>query len=256
MARPLLALGGIVLIGVGLATALGWGWGSDFRNTGTVSQAIRSVKLEGDSGSVKIRTGSGPSKVQEEVSYHWRSKPAGPFYRVDGDQLVLGDCGTNCSVDFEVVVPPGVPVTGSVDSGELDIAGVSSVDVHADSGQARVEDVSGAVKLQLDSGSIDLRNVGEVQLRSDSGSITGRDVRGRVDVTSSSGSVEFTLAQANDVKVHADSGSIELAVPGGPYRVQGNSDSGHREIDVPTDGSGPHLLDLTTESGSVTVRAA
>ncbi len=256
MARPLLALGGIVLIGVGLATALGWGWGSDFDNTGTVSQTIRSVKLEGDAGSVKIRTGSGPSTVHEEVSYHWRSKPSGPFYRVDGDQLVLGDCGVNCSVDFEVVVPRGVPVTGTVDSGGLDIAGVSSVDVHADSGQARVEDVSGAVKLVLDSGSIDLRDVGEVQLQSDSGSITGRDVRGPVDVTSSSGSVDFTLAQANDVKVHADSGSIELAVPGGPYRVEGNSDSGHREFGVPTDGSAQHVLDLTTASGSVTVRAA
>ena len=112
------------------------------------------------------------------------------------------------------------------------------------------------MKLRLDSGSIDLRNVGEVQLHSDSGSITGRDVRGPVDVTSSSGSVDFTLAQANDVKVHADSGSIELDVPGGPYRVEGNSDSGHRSIDVPTDGSAQHVLDLTTESGSVTVRAA
>jgi DUF4097 and DUF4098 domain-containing protein YvlB len=256
MARPLLALGGIVLIGVGLATALGWGWGSDFRHTDTVSQTIRSVKLEGDSGSVRIRTGSAPSTVHEEVSYHWRSRPAGPFYRVDGDQLVLTSCGTNCSVDFEVVVPEGVPVTGKVDSGALDIAGVSSVDVQSDSGGARVEDVSGAVKLRLDSGSIDLRNVGSVQLQSDSGSITGDDVRGPVDVTASSGSVEFELAQANDVKVHADSGSIELTVPGGPYRVEGGSDSGHREIDVPTEGSAQHVLDLTTESGSVTVRAA
>jgi hypothetical protein len=256
MARPLLALGGIVLIGVGLATALGWGWGSDFENTDTVSQTIRGVKLEADSGAVKIRTGSGPATVHEEVGYHWRSKPDGPFYRVDGDQLVLGSCGTNCTVDFEVVVPAGVPVTGKVDSGRLDIAGMSTVDVHVDSGHARVEDVTGAVKLRMDSGSIDLRNVGAVQLQSDSGSIAGHDVHGPVDATSSSGSVEFTLVQANDVKVHADSGSIDLKVPGGPYRVQGNSDSGHRDIDVQNDGSAQHVLDLTTESGSVTVRAA
>ncbi|OXM70183.1 DUF4097 family beta strand repeat-containing protein [Amycolatopsis vastitatis] len=256
MARPLLALGGIVLIGVGLATAFGWGWGSDFDNTSTVSQTIRSVKLEGDSGSVKIRTGTGPSTVHEKVSYHWRSKPGGSFYRVDGDQLVLTDCGSNCSVGFEVVVPPGVPVTGRMESGGLDVAGVASVDVRSDSGHARVEDVPGLVKLQLDSGGIDLRGVGEVQLRADSGSIKGTDVRGPVDVTSSSGSVDFSLTQANDVKVKADSGSVEVEVPGGPYRVLGNSDSGHRDINVPTDGSAPHTLDLTTESGSVTVRAA
>ncbi|KDN19483.1 DUF4097 family beta strand repeat-containing protein [Amycolatopsis rifamycinica] len=256
MARPLLALGGIVLIGIGVATALGWGWGSDFDNTGTVAQTIRGVKLEADSGAVKIRTGPGPATVREKVSYHWRNKPEGPFYRVDGDQLVLGSCGTNCSVAFEVVVPEGVAVTGKVDSGGLDVAGMSSVDVHVDSGQARVEDVPGTVKLSLDSGSTDLRNVGAVQLRSESGGVTGKDVHGPVDVTSSSGSVEFTLVQANDVKVHAESGSVELTVPGGPYRVQGDSDSGHRDIGVQTDGSAPHVLDLTTESGSVTVRAA
>ncbi|MEU0529340.1 DUF4097 family beta strand repeat-containing protein [Amycolatopsis tolypomycina] len=256
MARPLLAVGGIVLIGVGLATALGWGWGSKYENTGTVAETVRSVKLEGDSGSVKIRTGSGPSTVHQEVHYNWRSKPEGPFYRMEGDQLVLGSCDTNCTVDFEVVVPAGVPVTGTVDSGGLDIAGVSSVDVRADSGHARVEDVSGVVKLRLDSGAVDLRNVGEVRLQSSSGSITGREVRGPVDVTSSSGSVDFTLTRSNDVKVHADSGSIELAVPGGPYRVEGSSDSGHRKIGVPTDGTAPHVLDLTTDSGSVTVDAA
>ncbi|WP_410666952.1 DUF4097 family beta strand repeat-containing protein [Amycolatopsis sp. cmx-4-68] len=256
MARPLLALGGIVLIGVGLATAFGWGWGSDFDNTQTVSQTIRSVKLEGDSGSVKIRTGTGASTVHEKVSYHWRSKPGETFYRVDGDQLVLTDCGNNCSVDFEVVVPAGVPVSGRVDSGGLDIAGVSSVDIQADSGHARVEDVPGLVKLRLESGGIDLRDVGEVQLHADSGSIKGTGVRGPVDVTSSSGSVDFALTEANNVKVKADSGSVDVEVPGGPYRVVGDSDSGHRDIGVPTDGSAPHTLDLTTESGSVTVRAA
>jgi hypothetical protein len=256
MARPLLALGGIVLIGVGLATAFGWGWGSDFENNATLPQTIRSVKLAGESGSVKIRTGPGPATVHQQISYHWRGNPGDTFYRVEGDQLVLGDCGTNCAVDFEVVVPAGVPVSGQLDSGGVDIAGVSSVDVRADSGDARVEDVPGAVKLRLSSGSIDLRDVGEVSLTSDSGRVTGNRVRGPVDVSAESGSVEFTLVQANDVKVHAESGSVELTVPGGPYRVQGDSDSGHRDIGVPTDGSAAHTLDLTTESGSVTVRAA
>jgi len=256
MARPLLALGGIVLIGVGLATAFGWGWGSDFENTKTLSETIRSVKLDGDSGSVKIRAGSGPATVHQKIDYHWRGNPGDTFFRVEGDQLVLADCGTNCSVDFEVVVPANIPVTGKVDSGGLDIAGMASVDVRADSGHARVEDVPGLVKLRLDSGGIDLRDVGEVQLHADSGSISGTGLRGPADVTSSSGSVELSLAEPNNVKVKADSGSVEVAVPGGPYRVLGDSDSGHRDIDVPTDGTAPHTLDLTTDSGSVTVRAA
>ncbi|MEV6876322.1 DUF4097 family beta strand repeat-containing protein [Amycolatopsis sp. NPDC051128] len=256
MARPLLALGGIVLIGVGVATAFGWGLGSRFENNHTVSETVRGVKLDGDSGSVKIRTGSGQPTVRETIHYNWRSKPGGDFFRVEGDQLVLAGCGRNCTVDFEVVVPAGVPVTGKLDSGELNVAGVSSVDVQSHSGQARVEDVSGTVKLRLESGAIDVRNVGEVQLHADSGHVQGNDVRGPVDVTSSSGSVELTLTQETDVKVKSDSGSVEVNAPGGPYRVQGDSDSGHRDIDVPTDGSGRHVLDLSTDSGSVRVRAA
>lgn len=256
MARPLLALGGIVLIGVGLATAFGWGWGSDFEDSATLSQTIRSVKLESTSGPVKIRTGTGPATVLEKVDYHWRSKPGGTFYRVDGDQLVLTDCGTNCSVGFELVVPADVPVTGRIDSGGLDIAGVASVDVQAGSGHARVEDVAGPVKLRLSSGAIDLRDVGDVQLHAGSGSVKATGVRGPVDVTSESGSVDVSLTQAAGVKVKAESGSVDVEVPGGPYRVTGTSDSGHRTIDVPTDPSAPNTLDLTTESGSVTVRAA
>ncbi len=254
MARPLLALGGIVLVGIGLATAFGWGWGSSFDTTTPLSASIRSVRLDGDSGSVKIRTGTATS-VHQHISYHWRGKPDDAF-RVEGDQLVLADCGRNCSADFEVVVPAGIPVTGKLDSGGLDVAGASSVDVQADSGHAKVVDVSGSVKLRLDSGSIELRNVGDVQLHSDSGSIKGDGIRGPVDATASSGSVKLALSQANDVKVKADSGSIDLAVPGGPYRIVGDTDSGHRTIDVPTDGSASRTLDLTTDSGSVTVRAA
>ena len=256
MARPLLALGGIVLVGIGVATAFGWGWGwgSSFDTTTPLTATIRSVRLDGDSGTVKIRTGSAAS-VHQHVSYHWQGKPGDAFH-VDGDQLVLAGCGNHCSADFEVVVPAGIPVTGKLDSGGLEVVGASSVDVQADSGHAKVEDVSGPVKLRLDSGSIELSNVGEVQLHSDSGSIKGEGIRGPVDVTASSGSVKLALSQANDVKVKADSGSVDLTVPGGPYRISGSSDSGHRSISVPTDGSAPRTLDLTTDSGSVTVRAA
>ena len=255
MARPLLALGGIVLVGVGVATAFGWGWGSSFDTNDTLTTAIHGVRLEGDSGSVRVRTGTGAVTVHQHVSYHWRGKPDNAF-RVEGDTLVLADCGHNCSADFEVVVPEGVSVNGKLDSGGLDVAGVSSVDVQSDSGRAKVENVAGPVKLRLDSGSIELHDVGEVQLNSDSGSIKGDGIRGPVDATASSGSVKLALSQANNVKVKADSGSVDLTVPDDGYRVQGDSDSGSRDITVRTDGSGAHTLDLTTDSGSVKVHAA
>jgi putative adhesin len=256
MARPLLALGGIVLIGVGVAIALGWGLGSSVERDTKLAQPIHSVKLAADSGDVKIRVGTGPASVHQKLHYNFRSAPNDDAFRVEGDQLVLGSCGRNCTADFDVVVPAGVPVTGSTSSGGVDITGVASVDVSADSGDAKVENVAGLVKLTLDSGSIDLRDVGGVQAHSDSGHVSGDGLRGPVDVSSDSGSVDLTLAQPSDVKVKADSGSVDLRVPGGSYRVIGDSDSGSRSIDIPQGTSEVKTLDLNTSSGSVSVKAA
>ncbi|MFI5607548.1 DUF4097 family beta strand repeat-containing protein [Amycolatopsis sp. NPDC051903] len=260
MARPLLALGGVVLIGVGVAIAFGWGLGSAVERDTTVAQQIRGVKLDADSGDVRIRTGSGPITVHQKLHYNFRSEP-GDAWRVDGDQLVLGDCGRNCTADFEIVVPAGLPVTGKADSGSLDIAGVGSVDVTADSGHAQVANVTGPVNLRLDSGSIDLHDVGPVQLHSDSGHVSADGVRGPVDISADSGRVELALASPNDVRVKADSGSVDVRVPAGSYRVIGDTDSGHRSVLIPqytqnTGGADTKTLDLTTESGSVTVTAA
>ncbi|GAA3533408.1 DUF4097 family beta strand repeat-containing protein [Amycolatopsis ultiminotia] len=257
MARPLLALGGIVVIGVGVAIAFGWDVGSSVTRDATVSRQIRGVQLASDSGDVHIRTGTGPVRVHQKIDYYFRGEPGDAFH-VEGDQLVLADCGDNCDADFDVVVPAGVPVTGKSDSGSLDIAGVGSVDVTADSGRAEVADVAGPVTLRLDSGSIDVHNAGDVKLHSDSGRVTADGVRGPVDISADSGRVELGLAQPANVKVKADSGSVELRVPAdGSYRVIGDSDSGHRSVDIPQNpGPDPKTLDLNTSSGSVTVKAA
>ncbi|SEP52141.1 DUF4097 family beta strand repeat-containing protein [Amycolatopsis saalfeldensis] len=255
MARPLLALGGIVLIGVGVAIALGWGLGSSVVRDAKVAQPIHSVKLAADSGDVKIRVGTGAVTVHQKLHYNFRSAPDDAF-RVEGDQLVLGSCGRNCTADFDVVVPAGVPVTGSTSSGGVDIVGVASVDVSSNSGDANVENVAGLVKLTLDSGSIDLRDVGVVQAHSDSGHVSGDGLRGPVDVSSDSGSVKLKLAQPSDVKVKAESGSVDVRVPDGSYRVIGDSDSGSRSIDIPPGSSEVKTLDLNTSSGSVSVKAA
>ncbi|WP_033289981.1 DUF4097 family beta strand repeat-containing protein [Amycolatopsis jejuensis] len=256
MARPLLALAGIVVIGLGVAIGFGWGFGSSVSRDATLSQEIRGVKLAAGSGDVRIRTGDGPVRLHETLRYHFGGEP-GDAYRIEGDQLVLADCGRNCSADFDLVVPAGIPVTGNSDSGSLDIDGVGSVDVTADSGHAEVANVAGPVKLRLDSGSIDLRNVGEVQLHSDSGRVQAKGVRGSADISADSGRVELELVQPNNVKVRAESGKVELTVPTGSYQVTGTTDSGHRSIEIPQN-SGPDAktLDVNTSSGSVTVKAA
>ncbi|ANN14388.1 hypothetical protein SD37_01100 [Amycolatopsis orientalis] len=255
MARPLLAIGGIALIGVGVLTGLGWWWPSDAEATAELTQSIKSVRVENDEGAVKITTGSGPAKVHQEFSYRW-NKP-GDAYRMDGDVLVLAGCGTSCEVDYDVVVPAGIPVTGKVDSGAVEIAGMSTVDITVDSGRVEVRDVPGTVKVKAGSGRVELKNIGQdVDVHASSGAIKGERLGGNVEARANSGRIELELIKGSDVTARSDSGSIEVTVPSGDYNVTGTTDSGHREIGVNQSGSAPHKLDLNTDSGSVKVNAA
>ncbi|MBB5853822.1 DUF4097 domain-containing protein [Amycolatopsis umgeniensis] len=255
MARPLLAIGGIALIGVGVLTGLGWWWPSDAEATAELTQQIKSVRVENDEGALKVRTGSGPVKVHQEFEYRW-NKP-GDAYRVEGDTLVLAGCGNNCEVDYDVTIPSGIPVSGRLDSGSVDIAGASTVDITVDSGRVEVRDVPGTVKVQSDSGRVELANIGQdVDIRASSGAIKGERLGGNVKAQANSGRIDLELVKSADVTAQADSGSIQVEVPAGEYNVTGSTDSGRRDIDVNQSGSAQHKLDLTTDSGSVTVKAA
>ena len=53
-----------------------------------------------------------------------------------------------------------------------------------------------------------------------------------------------------------DSGSLRLAVPGGPYNVNVHTDSGGRHVSVPTASTATSRLTLRTDSGSVNVDPA
>ncbi|MFK0249418.1 DUF4097 family beta strand repeat-containing protein [Amycolatopsis azurea] len=255
MARPLLAFGGIALIGVGVLTGLGWWWPSDAEATSELTQQIKSVRVDNEDGAVKIRTGSGPVKVHQAFEYRW-NKP-GDAYRVEGDTLVLAGCGTSCEVAYDVTVPAGLPVSGKVDSGAVEIAGMSTVDITVDSGRVEVSDVPGTVKVKADSGRVELKNIGQdVDVHASSGSIKGERLGGNVKTQADSGRIDLELLKAANVTAKSDSGSIEVTVPSGDYTVTGTTDSGSRDIDVNQSGSAQYKLDLTTDSGSVKVKAA
>jgi hypothetical protein len=238
MARPVLAIGGVALIGVGALIAVGWFTESNEQRERQITEQVRTVRLANDSGSVDLRVGDvAATTVRQRFSYRW-SKPSEGF-QLDGDQLVLGDCGWNCSVDYDVVVPPGTTVTGHVDSGDIQLDGVASADVTADSGSVKVRNVAGPLNATVDSGDIE-----------------GDHLGGKVDARADSGSVKLRLEVAQDVRVRVDSGNVDLTVPKGSYRVEGNSDSGNRDIKVTSDSSALRTLQLDADSGDVTVRPA
>lgn len=241
MGRPILALGGIALIGIGVAVAFGFFAQSTAEADGRVSGTVHSVKIDQASGEVRIRVGDVPSPTVHETFHYSFSRP-GDSFRLDGDQLVLADCGSSCRVDYDVTVPSGTAITGKTSSGDIDLEGVASVDVSSNSGAVRATNVAGSVKVHADSGDIDLGSIGQdVTAQADSGS-----VKLRLDASDA----------ARNVQLKADSGDVDVTVPNATYRVEGSSDSGSRNIGVPQDPSSPRLLRLDSDSGDVTVRAA
>lgn len=203
MGRAALAIAGMAFIVFGVAVGIGWRWPSHASANAEahLTQPVRTVRIDVPSSDVRIRTADGTTTtIREHFSYQGRSRP-GDTFRVEGDQLVLSDCGGSCSTDYDVTVPRGTAVTGGTTSG-----------------------------------GIQLENTGPV------------------NVSSTSGDVEVTLVDPQDIRADTTSGDIRVAVPRDRYQVDGSSTSGERRITVATDPAAPHVLDLNTSSGDVTVR--
>lgn len=236
MQRTTRALVGVGLIGVGVAVATGWWWPSTAEATDEFREPVRIVEIDNDSGNVTVRAAEvATTTVRQTFRYNWGDHGSGTS--LEGGTLRLADCGWQCSVDYEVVVPLGTTVRGEVDSGNLELDGVAEVDVEVDSGNITVRNVAGPVKAEADSGDI-----------------RGQDLRGGVEANADSGDVVLRLAVPGSVTASADSGNVELIVPPASYRVTGDTDSGDRTITVPQDPASEFVLDLDSDSGDVTVR--
>lgn len=238
MNRTAKAIGGIVLIGVAVGIASGWIWSSTATAQATIGEPIDAVEIDNDSGDVSVHVGDVTRTVVKQ-RFSYRFDRPGDAFDVDNGVLKLDDCGWWCSVDYEVVVPEGTKVTGKIDSGNLSLVGVAGAEVEADSGTIELRDIAGPVIVDADSGDIE-----------------GSGLTGPVTAKVDSGDLELQLTRPNDVTAEVDSGNIELTVPDGQYLVEGDTDSGERQIDVGQSPDAGHRLLLDTDSGDVTVRPA
>lgn len=238
MQRTSRAIAGIALIGVGVAIATGWWWPSTAEATDEVREPVGVVEIDDDSGDVSVRADDvSTTTVRQRFRYSFGTPDDG--FSLEDGTLRLADCGWQCSVDYDVVVPRGTTVHGKLDSGDLTLDGVAGVQVHADSGTITMRNVDGTVKVEADSGDV-----------------RGHGLRGPVEAHADSGDVVLHLAAPDSVTADADSGDVELTVPSASYRVTGSTDSGERTITVPTDPGSPFVLDLSSDSGDVTVRTS
>ncbi|MGI5996842.1 DUF4097 family beta strand repeat-containing protein [Saccharomonospora viridis] len=231
-----LAIGGVVLVALGVAVAAGWVWPKKSEHTDTVDTAVRQVEIDNGSGDVIVRSADvSHTVVKQRFSY--RGGDPERAFEVAGSTLLLHGCGSFCSVDYEVTVPVGTTVRGEVSSGDVVVEGTADVDVRASSGD---------VKLRL-------RDANNVSVEAKSGNVSA-DLDGvaKVDANTRSGSMDLDLKGVDVVRAEARSGDITVTVPEGEYRVEASTNSGDRNVRG-DDPNADRVLELTTASGDITV---
>lgn len=231
------AVAGITVGVAGLFLAgCGWVGMNSFDDHEALGETVTELRFSNDSGDVTINVGD-TVEVRRVVKYD-EDKPD-KTYRVEDGVLILEECPVrNCSIDYELTVPAGTKVSGHVDSGTVEVTGVATANVEAESGDITVRDVAGEVNASVQSGSIDLGGIG-----------------GAVVAGAESGDVKVGLTAARSVSVETQSGNIEVTVPSGKYHVTASTESGSMDNDLADDPSGLPIQ-LSAQSGDVTVRAA
>lgn len=215
--------------------------GETYEDRAKLSEEVDSVRLEGGSGTVRLRSKQTVTKttVHRSVEYDG-DKPSKRTYRVEDGVLVLRGCGEDCSVSYTVDLPPRVPVSGRTSSGGISVSGVGEVDVRTDSGAVDLDDVDGTVRVHTVNGRINGRG------------LKGEGVRAETD----NGAIDLELSSPQDVRAKTSNGAVSVTVPDGRYRVSARTSNGEKDIGVRNDPSADSELDLHTTNGSITVERA
>ncbi|SCF45198.1 DUF4097 family beta strand repeat-containing protein [Micromonospora mirobrigensis] len=223
----------------------------------TESARVDRVTVLPGAGDVVLH-GTGPAgQVRVKRTLRYQGDQPGQTWRVDGAALVLDtDCGPRCSVSYDVTLPKGVEVRGETASGNVELAGTGPVQFTARSGDVRVAGATGAVRIEANSGNVEVSDVtGPTRLRANSGNVTGTRLAGPVDADADSGNITLDVSTPAGVRAHAASGDVSVLVPPGAYRVQARADSGDKQVGFTDDPKATVLLDVSADSGNVTLTA-
>ncbi|TYL53387.1 DUF4097 family beta strand repeat-containing protein [Agromyces mariniharenae] len=238
MLRAAVAAAATVLVASALGGCAFLTPAEQFRDTTTVEDAIATIQIADNQGSVTVRgvEGATQTTVARQVSYRGE-RPEGETHAVEGDTLELRGCGRRCSVDYTIDVPAGVDVRGQTSNGAIKLSAVGAVEVGTSNGRIELEDVQGAVDVETSNGRIE----GE--------GLNGDGIRAET----SNGAIDLELGTPQDVEARTSNGSIELSVPADSYRITTETSNGGTDIGVANDPDGRFTLDLRTSNGSITV---
>ena len=244
---------GVILL-VAAAGLAFWQFGDrDSDDTHKVDDKITTVQLAAGHADITINVSDDDTATVQEKRKFWFFKRGDAYAVKDGVLKLDGDCGWQCTADFEVTVPRGTKVTGENGSGDIQIAGVAGVDAKSRSGKVELSDIQGDVNLDVTSGDVSVQDLtGKLDVKANSGDIEAKDLSGgAVNVETTSGDIELDLSEANDIRAKGTSGDIEISAPTGAYKVTTESKHGEVEDGVGNNTTAAHTLSATTTSGDI-----
>lgn len=212
------------------------------RDTGAIGSPVTAIRLDITAGGVTVRGSARATTttVRRVVRYRAGAPRPGRTYDTADGTLTLRGCGPECSVDYTVDAPAGLPITGSGEAGGFHLFDVGRVDVVTQAGAIDVDNATGPV-----------------QATTDSGAITGNGLgAGPIGARTENGAIDLAIAKPSDVRAETENGDVQITVPAAPYRVAPQvSGIGDRTIGVRNTPSAPRALTLSTVNGDIDVRS-
>jgi putative adhesin len=248
--RVLAAIIAVVVVGFGITNVIGFFMLRTDQRTTLFQNPVTRVQVSNTDGNIVIRAGTAQRGATVISRRHNSFRKAAHSEVVNGGVLqVKGTCRGNvilpgqCSVDFEIIVPPGTAVDITSTTGDVSVTGTgATVRALTNTGDIRVSRAAGSIRLTTDTGDVTagLLNGGIVTSRSNTG-----DIR-----------LSFTAAPEG-INATTDIGDVRVLVPDDStaYQVTADVDLGDQHIEVPRDAGSQRIVQLATNTGDVRMSA-
>lgn len=256
---------------VRLITHTGEGWGTyahaypqaTMTRTLSVSQPVTSVTVDTSGPPVQVTSGR-VSQVQitEKIWYDKQAgEPGTVTPTVSRDNLALTDsaCDDNdCSVEFSLVVPPGLAATVSSEGGDVIVSGTAATVVDSGGGAVAATGISGRLNVTAEGGPVRIDGLtGMLSADTGGGPLIARDLTATAtDITAQGGDVTLAFAAPPDsVKMDTGGGAATLMVPRGPYALTADTGGGEESLEAAIDPAAPRSIAISTEGGPLLIRS-
>jgi hypothetical protein len=221
---------------------------------------LRAVTTDTTSGSVTV-TGAATATLTITATPRFQGTAPTLTSRVaDGTLSVTARCPQEprCDVSITVVMPAGLAARAHADQGEVTVSKLSGpVTASTNQGDISLSALAGAVTATAAEGSIGLNALtGPVAARTSQGQIDAVGLAGKtVALSSAQGDIDALFwAPPGLVTAATGEGSVVIRLPSTvTYQVFATCQVGSTSVTVPQSGNSPHVVNASTDVGSVTV---